>query len=84
MSSKQDLEFAIIGGGIGGLSFGLALLQRNINVQVYEAAHQFGEIGAGVSFTPNAIQAMTMTFACSNQRFSMVPGQECVSKTLPS
>ena len=60
MSTKQDLEFAIIGGGIGGLSLGLALLHRNINVQIYEAAHHFGEIGAGVSFTPNAIHAMTI------------------------
>jgi salicylate hydroxylase len=60
MSSKSELEFAIIGGGIGGLSLGLALLHRGINVQVYEAAHHFGEIGAGVSFTPNAIHAMTI------------------------
>jgi salicylate hydroxylase len=58
MSSKQTLEFAIIGGGIGGLSLGLALLHRGIKVQVYEAAHHFGEIGAGVSFTPNAIRSM--------------------------
>jgi salicylate hydroxylase len=60
MSSKSELEFAIIGGGIGGLSLGLALLHRGINVQVYEAARHFGEIGAGVSFTPNAIHAMTV------------------------
>jgi len=58
MVSKKDLEFAIIGGGIGGLSLGLALLHRGINVQIYEAARHFGEIGAGVSFTPNAVQAM--------------------------
>jgi salicylate hydroxylase len=58
MSGKQDLEFAIIGGGIGGLTLGLALLHRGINVTIYEAAHHFGEIGAGVSFTPNAIRSM--------------------------
>ena len=58
MSSKQDLEFAIIGGGIGGLTLGLALLHRGINVTIYEAANHFGEIGAGVSFTPNAIRSL--------------------------
>lgn len=58
MANKQDLEYAIIGGGIAGLTLGLALLQRAINVTIYEAAHHFGEIGAGVSLTPNSVQAM--------------------------
>lgn len=60
MSNKKDLEIAVVGGGIGGLCAALALLHRDINVTVYEAAHHFGEIGAGISFTPNAIQAMTI------------------------
>jgi salicylate hydroxylase len=50
--------YAIIGGGIAGLTLGVALHKRNINVVIYEAAHHFGEIGAGVAFTANAIEAM--------------------------
>lgn len=50
--------YAIIGGGIAGLSLGIALAKRNINVTIYEAAAHFGEIGAGVAFTRNAIEAM--------------------------
>lgn len=50
--------YAIIGGGIAGLSLGVALHKRNINVTIYEAAAHFGEIGAGVAFTRNAVEAM--------------------------
>lgn len=52
------MEFAVIGGGITGLSLAIALHYRGINVTIYEQAPRFGEIGAGVSFQPNAVQAM--------------------------
>ena len=55
---RKPFEIAIIGGGIAGLSLAIALLNRNIPVKIYEQAPKFGEIGAGVSFTPNAVQAM--------------------------
>jgi salicylate hydroxylase len=50
--------YAIIGGGITGLTLGIALQKRNIDVVIYEAAAHYGEIGAGVAFTANAIEAM--------------------------
>lgn len=56
--STNELEFAIIGGGISGLTLAIALQSRNIRCTVYEQAPHFGEIGAGVSFTSNAVQAM--------------------------
>ena len=49
--SSQPTAFsvAIIGGGIGGLTLAIGLLKHpHIDVQVYEAAPSFGEIGAGV------------------------------------
>lgn len=55
---QKPFEIAIVGGGIAGLSLAIALLNRNVPVKIYEQAPQFGEIGAGVSFTPNAVQAM--------------------------
>lgn len=58
MGPPAQFEYAIIGGGIAGLTLAIALHHRGIRVKIYEQASQFGEIGAGVSFTPNALQAM--------------------------
>lgn len=58
MASPKDFNLAIIGGGIAGLTLAIALHHRGINVSIYEQAPKFGEIGAGVSFSPNAVQAM--------------------------
>lgn len=44
----------IIGAGMGGLTAGLAMLQRGIDVAIYEDAPELGEVGAGLS-----IQAST-------------------------
>lgn len=60
MASSKTFEVAIIGGGIAGLTLAIALHHRGIKIQIYEQAKQFGEIGAGVSFTPNAVQAMKL------------------------
>ncbi|MDP1749897.1 MAG: FAD-dependent monooxygenase [Reyranella sp.] len=48
------MKVAVIGGGIGGLSAVLALLKAGCDVQVYEQAQKFGEIGAGIQISPNA------------------------------
>lgn len=58
MSQQKGFEVAIIGGGIAGLTLAIALHHRNIPIKIYEQAPKFGEIGAGVSFSPNAIRAM--------------------------
>ncbi|KIW30958.1 uncharacterized protein PV07_02646 [Cladophialophora immunda] len=60
--ARGPLRIAIIGGGIGGLSLLLGILRhcdrRAIEPHLYEAAHAFSEIGAGVGFLPNAVRAM--------------------------
>ena len=49
-SEDKTVRVAIIGGGIGGLCLALGLLkQSDLDVQVYEAAHAFSEIGAGIA-----------------------------------
>jgi salicylate hydroxylase len=48
------MRIAIIGGGIGGLSAALHLLQAGFDVNVYEQAPRIGEIGAGIQISPNA------------------------------
>lgn len=69
-TSGQAPSIAIVGGGIAGLALALNLLKSSkssdstspasprFTVTVYESAHAFGEIGAGVSFGPNASHAM--------------------------
>ena len=55
---SKPFQVAIIGGGIAGLTLAIALHHRHIPLTIYEQAAVFGEVGAGVSFTPNAVQAM--------------------------
>ena len=57
---SKPFSIAVVGGGIAGLTFTLALLKQRVPVTLYEAASQFGEIGAGVSFGPNALRAMSL------------------------
>lgn len=46
----------IAGGGIGGLTAAAALAQNGFPVELLEAAPEFGEIGAGVTLSPNAMR----------------------------
>lgn len=58
MRTDQPLQYAIVGGGIAGLTLAIALHTRGVSVHIYERAAKFEEIGAGVSLSPNALQAM--------------------------
>ena len=44
----------IVGGGLGGLTTALALSRRNLSARVLEGAPEFGAIGYGIQFGPNA------------------------------
>jgi len=48
------MNVLIVGAGIGGLTCALALRQRGHAVTVLEQAPTLGEIGAGITITPNA------------------------------
>jgi salicylate hydroxylase len=73
MASDTDrpkpLSLAIIGGGISGLTLAIPLLQHDIPITIYESAPRFGEIGAGVSFGPNAARAMHLIHPKINDAF---------------
>ncbi|KAI1105606.1 FAD/NAD(P)-binding domain-containing protein [Jackrogersella minutella] len=48
-------RIAVVGGGLGGMSFMNSALHSGLtNVHLYEAAPQFTEVGAGVNITANA------------------------------
>jgi salicylate hydroxylase len=50
----EQLQIAIVGGGIGGLTAALALRARGLSAKVFEQARELREVGAGFSLFPNA------------------------------
>ena len=56
--SHSKPHVLIAGGGIGGLTAALALLQRGFEVDVYEQAQRLEEVGAGVQLSPNGTRAL--------------------------
>lgn len=56
--TSSKLKVLVAGGGIGGLSAAIALLQRGFDVEVYEQAGEMREIGAGIQISPNGNRAL--------------------------
>ena len=52
-------KFAIIGGGIGGLTLAIAMQRKGMDVKVFESAPQFKPLGAGIALAANAIKGFT-------------------------
>ncbi|KAL5343596.1 hypothetical protein BJX70DRAFT_115464 [Aspergillus crustosus] len=79
-SAPKPFTVAIVGGGIAGLSLAIALHHRNIPVKIYEQATAFSEVGAGVSFGPNAVDAMKLCHGGIYDAFTKV----CTRNLWPS
>ncbi|KAL2830447.1 hypothetical protein BDW59DRAFT_17732 [Aspergillus cavernicola] len=79
-TKPKDFHVAIVGGGIAGLSLAIALHHRGISVTIYEQAHAFSEVGAGVSFGPNAVEAMKLCHGGIYDAFTKV----CTRNLWPS
>jgi len=54
----RDLSVLVIGAGMGGLTAALALQKLGFKVKVYEQAPALGEVGAGLTISPNATRAL--------------------------
>jgi salicylate hydroxylase len=52
------MKVAVVGGGIGGLVFALALRERGFGCDVYEAADELREIGAAVALSANGTREL--------------------------
>jgi salicylate hydroxylase len=55
---RPSLRIAVIGGGIGGLTAGIALRAAGMDPIIYERTPAFGEAGAGISLSPNAVKGL--------------------------
>ncbi|KAJ5566051.1 Monooxygenase FAD-binding [Penicillium sp. DV-2018c] len=57
--APQDLQVAILGAGMGGLTSALALAQKGFkNIDVYESASDLGFVGAGIQLAPNMARVL--------------------------
>ncbi|HQZ04840.1 MAG TPA: flavin-dependent oxidoreductase [Burkholderiaceae bacterium] len=52
------LRIAVVGGGIAGLGFALALHQRGLACDVYESVPQVRELGVGITLLPHAMREL--------------------------
>jgi 2-polyprenyl-6-methoxyphenol hydroxylase-like FAD-dependent oxidoreductase len=55
---SSALRVAIVGGGIGGAAAANAMLQRGLDVRIYEQAAALTEVGAGVGMQPNSVRLL--------------------------
>ena len=55
---SAGIKVLIAGAGIGGLSAALCLLQRGIDVEIFEQADAFREVGAGIQVAPNGTRVL--------------------------
>lgn len=60
----NNARITIVGGGIGGMTAAIALQQQGFTVTLAEAAPAFGEVGAGVTLSPNAMKGFMHVDLC--------------------
>src|ERR1700750_1083374 len=56
--SDNPPKVLIAGAGIAGLVAGLSLLQRGIDVEIFEQANELRELGAGVQLSANGTRGL--------------------------
>ena len=52
--ANEHWKIAIVGGGIGGLTLGLALREQGLTADIYEQTDELREVGAAVALSANA------------------------------
>jgi len=71
---KPGMKVAIIGGGIGGVALASTLKHHGIQSRLFERAPAFGEVGAGIQMTPNAVKILrTLGVFEELERVSFLP-----------
>lgn len=59
-------RITVVGGGIGGMTAAIALAQAGFEATLLEAAPAFGDIGAGVTLSPNAMKGLDHIGVCES------------------
>lgn len=57
MMSQPTVEYAVLGGGIAGLSAAIGLKKLGIEATVFESARAFKPLGSGLTLATNAMKA---------------------------
>src|SRR5258708_21777533 len=52
------MKALIAGGGIGGVTAALCLLEAGIEVELYERSAALGAVGAGIQISPNGVKVL--------------------------
>ena len=55
---KNNINIGVIGGGISGLTLGVALQKRGFNVSIFERADEIKPLGAGIVLGVNAMRVL--------------------------
>lgn len=55
---RADVDVAIVGGGLGGLTLAMGLLRRSVAAEVFEQASELRAIGAGVAIAANGTRLL--------------------------
>jgi hypothetical protein len=57
---RRSMRIAIVGGGIGGMTLALSLLDAGIDdVDIYESTSAVKELGVGINVLPHAVRELT-------------------------
>lgn len=56
--SAADVDIAVVGGGIGGLTLALALRAHGVTAEVFEQADELREVGAAVALAANGSRVL--------------------------
>jgi len=74
----KPLKIAIVGGGIAGLAFALALHRRGLDCEVHEAAPEVKELGVGITLLPHAVQELDALGLLGELEAIGIPNRESV------
>jgi 2-polyprenyl-6-methoxyphenol hydroxylase-like FAD-dependent oxidoreductase len=73
-----QMEVAVVGGGIAGLTFALAMHQRGLACRVFESAPQVRELGVGITLLPHAMREFCALGLEAKLRAIAIENQESV------